>query len=87
MSSGIFISINGRETKIVDQNLYPGDIIGVKIDSQKGRVSFDINNHPIGERLQLDALLKNNFYPTADIGMARDQVIIIEPPTGLKQFQ
>jgi len=40
--------INGRERQVLDQELQNGDTIGLKLDSDKGLLSFDINDEDTG---------------------------------------
>ena len=45
---GLFLLANGRERQVLDLSLSTGDIIGIKLDTKEGMVTFDLNEKDTG---------------------------------------
>ena len=49
-------------------SLEEGDVIGVKYDTHKGKVEFDLNCENLNVSYIDDSLKINIYYPTIDMG-------------------
>ena len=68
-NGGIYIAINGEETLMDPKvSLEEGDVIGVKYDTHKGKVEFDLNCENLNVSYIDDSLKINIYYPTIDMG-------------------
>lgn len=63
-------------------SLKSGDTIGIKYDTHKGQIEFDLNNKCINVSYIDESLRINIFYPTIDLA-SNDAVRILSPPKSL----
>ena len=62
--------------------LESSDKIGIKFDTHKGKIEFDLNSVELNVSYLDESLRINTFYPTIDLGLS-DSVRIVPPPKTL----
>ena len=57
-----------------------GDVIGIRLDTIEGIVSFDLNGFDYGEAYKSDELKEGIWHITIDLGTSEDKVSVFDPP-------